>query len=65
MVELLYKFMMAVELRLSGETDNLNWTIGAYTFEEDNYGIIDVPVLRGYTPPAPTAWPMYLSLIHI
>ena len=51
------------ELRLSGETDNLNWTIGAYTFEEDNYGIIDVPVLRGYTPPAPTAWPMYYLVI--
>ena len=51
------------ELRLSGDTDNLSWTIGAYTFEEDNYGIIDVPVLRGYTPPAPTAWPMYYLVI--
>ena len=51
------------ELRLSGETDSLSWTIGAYTFEEDNYGIIDVPVLRGYTPPAPTAWPMYYLVI--
>ena len=51
------------ELRLSGETDNLSWTIGAYTFEEDNYGIIDVPVLRGYTPPAPTAWPFFYVVI--
>ena len=51
------------ELRLSGDTDNLTWTIGAYTFEEDNYGIIDVPVLRGYTPPAPTAWPLYYFVI--
>jgi len=51
------------ELRLSGDTGNLSWTIGAYTFEEDNYGIIDVPVLRGYTPPAPTAWPMYYLVI--
>ena len=51
------------EIRLSGDTDNLSWTIGAYTFEEDNYGIIDVPVLRGYTPPAPTAWPMFYLVI--
>ena len=51
------------EIRLSGDTDNLSWTVGAYTFEEDNYGIIDVPVLRGYTPPAPTAWPMYYLVI--
>ena len=51
------------EIRLSGDTDKLSWTIGAYTFEEDNYGIIDVPVLRGYTPPAPTAWPMYYLVI--
>ena len=51
------------EIRLSGETDNLNWTVGYYTFEEDNYGIIDVPVLRGYTPPAPTAWPMFYLVI--
>lgn len=51
------------EIRLSGDTDNLSWTIGAYTFEEDNYGIIDVPVLRGYTPPAPTAWPFYYLVI--
>ncbi len=51
------------EIRLSGDTDNLSWTIGAYTFEEDNYGIIDVPVLRGYTPPSPAAWPFYYFVI--
>ena len=51
------------EIRLSGDTDNLTWTVGFYTFEEDNYGIIDVPVLRGYTPPAPTAWPMFYLVI--
>jgi len=51
------------EIRLSGDTDNLSWTIGAYTFEEDNYGITDVPVLGGYTPPAPTAWPMFYMVI--
>ena len=37
------------ELRLSGDTGNLSWTVGAYIFEEDNFGEIDVPVLRGYT----------------
>ncbi|MBV06350.1 MAG: hypothetical protein CMD53_03315, partial [Gammaproteobacteria bacterium] len=51
------------EIRLSGDTDNLSWTIGAYTFEEDNYGITDVPVLGGFTPPAPTAWPMFYMVI--
>jgi len=51
------------EIRLSGDTDNLSWTIGAYTFEEDNYGIVDVPVLGGYTPPAPTAWPFFYVVI--
>jgi len=51
------------EIRLSGDTDKLSWTIGAYTFEEDNYGITDVPVLRGFTPPTPTAWPMFHMVI--
>ena len=51
------------EIRLSGDTDNLSWTIGAYTFEEDNYGIIDVPVLRGFTPPSPAAWPFFYTVI--
>ena len=51
------------EIRLSGDTDKLSWTIGAYTFEEENYGIVDVPVLGGYTPPAPTAWPFFYVVI--
>ena len=35
----------------------------AYIFEEDNFGEIDVPVLRGYTPPSVAAWPMYYLVI--
>ena len=51
------------ELRLTGDTGNLSWTIGAYIFEEDNFGSIDVPVLRGYTPPSAADWPMYYLVI--
>ena len=34
------------EIRLTGDTGNLSWTLGAYMFEEDSFGSIDVPVLR-------------------
>ena len=51
------------EIRLSGDTGNLSWTLGAYIFEEDNFGSIDVPVLRGYTPPSAADWPMYYLVI--
>ena len=49
------------ELRLSGDSGNLSWTIGAYVFEEDNLESIDVPVLRGYTPPPANVWPLMQS----
>ena len=32
-------------------------------FEEDSFGSIDVPVLRGYTPPSAADWPMYYLVI--
>ena len=49
------------ELRLTGNNGNLSWTIGAYVFEEDNFESIDVPVLRGYTPPPANVWPLMQS----
>ena len=51
------------EIRLTGDTGNLSWTLGAYMFEEDSFGSIDVPVLRGYTPPSAADWPMYYLVI--
>ena len=35
------------EIRFSGDTGNLSWTIGAYIFEEDSVDSIDVPIFRG------------------
>ena len=37
------------ELRLSGSTENMDWVVGLYAFEEDGEAVLDVP----------------LSLIHI
>ena len=38
------------ELRLSGSTENLEWVVGLYAFEEDGEAVIDVPLFRGVNP---------------
>ena len=38
------------ELRLSGSTENMDWVVGLYAFEEDGEAIIDVPLFRGVNP---------------
>ena len=38
------------ELRLSGSTENMDWVVGLYTFEEDGEATIDVPLFRGVNP---------------
>ena len=37
------------ELRLSGSTENMDWVVGLYAFEEDGEATIDVPLFRGVT----------------
>ena len=38
------------ELRLSGSTENMDWVVGLYAFEEDGEATIDVPLFRGVNP---------------
>ena len=38
------------ELRLSGSTENMDWVIGLYAFEEDGESVLDVPLFRGVNP---------------
>ena len=38
------------ELRLSGSTENMDWVVGLYAFEEDGQATIDVPLFRGVNP---------------
>ena len=46
------------ELRFSGETGNLSWTVGAYIFEEDSVDGIDVPIFQGVNIPTQAEWPI-------
>ena len=38
------------ELRLSGSTENMDWVVGLYAFEEDGEATLDVPLFRGVNP---------------
>ena len=38
------------ELRLSGSTENMDWVVGLYAFEEDGESVLDVPLFRGVNP---------------
>ena len=38
------------ELRLSGSTENMDWVVGLYAFEEEGEATIDVPLFRGVNP---------------
>ena len=38
------------ELRLSGSTENMDWVVGLYAFEEDGEAVLDVPLFRGVNP---------------
>jgi iron complex outermembrane receptor protein len=44
------------EIRLSGDTGNLSWTVGAYIFEEDSVDSIDVPIFQGVNIPTQEQW---------
>ena len=44
------------EIRLSGDTGNLSWTVGAYVFEEDSVDSIDVPIFQGVNIPTQEQW---------
>jgi iron complex outermembrane receptor protein len=46
------------EIRLSGDTGNLSWTVGAYIFEEDSVDSIDVPIFQGVNIPTQEQWPI-------
>jgi iron complex outermembrane receptor protein len=46
------------EIRLSGDTGNLSWTVGAYVFEEDSVDSIDVPIFQGVNIPTQEQWPI-------
>ena len=49
------------EIRFSGDTGNLSWTLGAYIFEEDSVDGIDVPIFRGVSTFQHQAeWPLLL-----
>ncbi len=45
------------EIRLAGGSDNFDWVVGFYTFEENGDESIDVPLFRGVIPPSCTDWP--------
>jgi len=51
------------EIRLSGDTGNLSWTVGAYIFEEDSVDSIDVPIFRGVSTPTAAEWPLFYLVI--
>ena len=46
------------EIRFSGDTGNLSWTVGAYIFEEDSVDSIDVPIFQGVNIPTQEQWPI-------
>lgn len=49
------------ELRLAGGTDNFDWIVGAYWFEEKSKESLDVPLFRGVAAPSPAQWPFFYT----
>ena len=47
------------ELRLSGSTDNFNWTAGVYLFEEQSQESLGVPLFRNVPIPTPAQSPLF------
>ena len=47
------------EIRLTGSSDNFDWVVGAYVFEENAIESIEVPIFRGVLPPPATLWPVF------
>ena len=38
------------ELRLTGSSENMDWVVGLYAFEEDAVDVLSVPLFRGVNP---------------
>ena len=49
------------EIRLSGSTDQFDWVVGAYFFEEDSDESFAVPLFRGVAAPSPAEWPFFYA----